>query len=514
MLQGLFYLRINKGVVMSKTKVSNIVVVGGGTAGWISAALLTKILGNQVKITLIESDKIGIIGVGEATIPPMINFNNALGINENDFLKATKATIKLGIQFENWNEPDSKYMHAFGGVGKNFPFCDFHHFWLNSKKMGLESNFWDFSVNYLAAMQGKFGKMPTLEGTNIPGITYAYHFDAGLYAKFLREHCESQGVKRIEGIVEHVALDENTGNVQTLTLDSQEVIKGDLFIDCSGMRGLLIEQALNTGYEDWSHWLPCDRAMAMPTTSTTPIKPYTRSIAHEAGWQWQIPLQHRTGNGIVYSSRHLDDESAKKILMENVEGTSLAEPKLIKFKTGRRRKQWHKNVVAIGLSSGFLEPLESTSIHLIQTAVVRLVKHFPHNGIKQAEVDEFNRQSKDEVEKIRDFIILHYKLNQRNDSDFWRECQRMEIPETLMQKMALFKSSGKVFRDYEDLFTEIAWQQVMIGQGLIPDDVHPLSNQLSKEQLADLFDNLKVIIQRSVDKLPTHEEFLHNISSQ
>lgn len=496
---------------MSKDTVSNVVIVGGGTAGWISAALLTKILGNQLNITLIESDKIGIIGVGEATIPPMVNFNNALGINESTFLKVTKATIKLGIQFENWKELGSSYMHAFGGVGKNFPFCDFHHFWLKSQQLGIKSDYWDFSVNYQAALQGKFGHMPTLEGTNIPGITHAYHFDAGLYAKFLRQHSESQGVKRIEGIVEDVVLNETTGNVESLTLDNQQRISGDIFIDCSGMRGLLIEQALNTGYEDWSHWLPCDRAMAMPTTSTAPIKPFTRSIAHEAGWQWQIPLQHRTGNGIVYSSRYLDDESAKKILMENIEGSPLAEPKIIPFKTGRRRKQWHKNVVAVGLSSGFLEPLESTSIHLIQTAVIRLIKHFPHHGINLAEVDEFNRQSKNEVEKIRDFIILHYKLNQRDESPFWRECQRMDIPETLTQKMALFKSSGKVFRDYEDLFTEIAWQQVMIGQGLIPEDTHPLSSQLSKAQLEDLYDNLRVIIKRSVDKLPTHEAFLNNI---
>tara|TARA_R110000737_G_scaffold70208_3_gene98685 strand:+ start:3199 stop:4689 length:1491 start_codon:yes stop_codon:yes gene_type:complete len=496
---------------MSKVNVTNVVIVGGGTAGWISAALLAKILGKAVKITLIESEKIGIVGVGEATIPPMINFNNALGINEKDFLKATKATIKLGIQFENWQAPGSSYMHAFGGVGKNFPFCDFHHFWVKSQQLGIASDFWDFSVNYQAAIKGKFGKMPNLEGTNIPGITYAYHFDAGLYAKFLRQFSESNGVERIEGIIEDVALDKRTGNVKTLTLDSQQKISGDLFIDCSGMRAILIEKALNTGFEDWSHWLPCDRAMAMPTSSTAPIKPFTRSIAHAAGWQWQIPLQHRTGNGIVYSSRYLDDESAKKILLANVEGEALAEPKVIPFQTGRRRKQWNKNVVAIGLSSGFLEPLESTSIHLIQTAVIRLVKHFPHQGIKVEEINEFNRQSKIEIEKIRDFIILHYKLNQRDESPFWRECQRMEIPESLAEKMALFKSSGKVFRDYDDLFTEIAWQQVMIGQGLIPNDTHPLSAQLTKIQLEELFDNLKVLIQRSVDKLPSHEEFLQKV---
>jgi tryptophan halogenase len=490
--------------------VKNVVIAGGGTAGWITASLLVKILGKTINITLVESDQIGIIGVGEATIPPMLNFNNALGIDEKAFIKETKATIKLGIQFDNWKEKGHSYMHAFGSVGKNFPFCDFHHFWTRSQELGIESDFWDFSLNFQTAKNNKFSHLNQIEG-NLPGLSYAYHFDAGLYAKFLRSYSEKHGVKRIEGKIEKVIVDEQTGFVNNLILESGQSINGDLFVDCTGLRGLLIEQTLNTGFEDWSHWLPCDRAMAVPCESVTPVTPYTRSIAHSAGWQWRIPLQHRIGNGIVYSSKHMTDEQAKEILLGNLDGKVLAEPKIIPFKTGRRRKQWDKNVVSIGLSSGFLEPLESTSIHLIQTAVIRLIKHFPHQGIQEVELDSFNQQAKIEMEKIRDFIILHYKLNERNDSDFWRMCQRMDIPDSLTKKMELFKHTGKIFRDQDDLFTEVAWQQVMIGQGLIPQDTHPLAGALTKEQIRDLLDNLKTIIDRNVEKLPSHEDFLANI---
>jgi len=496
---------------MNNTKVQNIVIVGGGTGGWITASLLAKVLGKTINITLVESDKIGIIGVGEATIPPIISFNNALGIDEKEFIKATKATIKLGIQFENWSAGGSRYMHAFGEIGKNFPFCDFHHFWVKSQQMGIESDFWDFSLNYQAAIHGKFDKINNIEGTNLPGISYAYHFDAGLYAKFLRQFCEKLGVKRIEGTINKVSLNESNGYVKTLHLEDGSEISGDLFVDCTGLAALLIEKTLNTGYEDWSHWLPCDRAMAVPTESTEKIIPYTRSIAHEAGWQWQIPLQHRIGNGLVYSSKHMSDEEAKKVLLANLDGKLLAEPRIIPFRTGRRRKQWNKNVVCIGLSAGFFEPLESTNIHLIQTGAIRLVKFFPHNGIKDGEISEYNRLSQTEYERIRDFIILHYKINGRNDTPFWQQCQRMDVPDTLAQKLALFKESGKVFREIEDLFTEIAWKQVMIGQGAIPKDYHPLVDGLSKQQIEDLIANLKTLINRSVDKMPIHEDFLSKL---
>ena len=497
---------------MNNQKIKNVVIVGGGTAGWLSASLLSKVLGQTINITLVESDKIGTIGVGEATIPPIVNFNAAVGLDEKEFLRATKATMKLGIQFENWGQQGYSYMHAFGGVGKNFPFCDFHNFWLKAKQHGDNTDFWQYSLNYQAAKHNKFSKINQIPGTNLPGITYAYHFDAGLYAKHLRQHCEKQGVRRIEGTIDHVNINDQTRNISNVQLDTGEKINGDLFIDCTGLAALLIEQTLNTGYEDWSHWLPCDRAIAVPSEATTPNVPYTRSIAHDSGWQWRIPLQHRTGNGLVYSSKHMSDEQAKKLLLENLDSAPLGEPRTIPFRTGRRRKQWHKNVVAIGLSSGFFEPLESTNIHLIQSAVTRLIKHFPHDGIKIEEINEFNRQSRVESEQMRDFIILHYKQTQRNDSDFWRACQSMEIPESLAKKMALFSESAKTFREQDELFTEIAWQQVMIGQGLIPKDYHPFVDSLSDEQLKDLLASLKTLIDKTVDKMPSHDAFIASLS--
>ena len=495
---------------MQSVPVKHVIVVGGGTAGWISAALLAKILGKSINITLVESEQIGIVGVGEATIPPMVSFNQALDIDEKTFIRETKATIKLGIEFENWCQQGDAYMHAFGTVGKNFPFCDFHHFWVKSQQLGLKSNYWDFSLNYQAAHKNKFSHLNQMEG-NLPGLSYAYHFDAGLYAKFLRSLAEKMGVKRLEGIVERVDVSKNSGFVTSIELKGGHQVAGDLFLDCTGLQSLLIGKTLNTGFEDWSHWLPCDKAIAVASESALPIKPYTRAIAHHAGWQWRIPLQHRTGNGIVYSSKYMSDEQAKAHLLANLEGKSLAEPKLIPFKTGRRLKQWNKNVVSIGLSSGFLEPLESTSIHMIQTAIIRLIKHFPTQGIKQIEIDSFNQQAKTEIEKIRDFIILHYKLTKRTDSEFWQMCGQMEVPDSLMQKMKLFKHTGKVFREQDELFAEVAWQQVMLGQDLMPDDIHPIANSISKEQVEDLLSNLKVIIDRNVDKLALHQDFIKHV---
>lgn len=496
---------------MNKAQIKNVVIIGGGTAGWITASLLAKVLGKTLNITLIESEQIGIVGVGEATIPPIINFNSALGLDEKEFVKATQGTIKLGIQFENWNQPGDSYMHAFGDVGKSFPFCDFHHFWLKQRQQGDKSNFWDYSLNYQAAIQNKFAKFNQIKGTSLPGITYAYHFDASLYAKFLRKFSEGIGVKRIEGIVKTVKQNDETGYIESLQLENGQQIDGDLFVDCTGLAALLIEKTLHTGYEDWSHWLPCDRAVALPCESVKPIEPYTRSIAHDFGWRWRIPLQHRTGNGLVYSSKFISDKEAIETLRRNLDAPELATPRVIPFRTGRRRQQWHKNVIAIGLSSGFLEPLESTSIHLIQTAAIRLLKFFPHNGIKESEVAMYNRQSKMEFENIRDFIILHYKLNSRDDSPFWRHCQRMEIPESLQRKISLFSESGKVFREQDDLFTEIAWQQVMLGQGLLPEDFHPMTNTLSQHQIDDLMANLKTIIQKTVGQLPSHQDFLNRL---
>ena len=499
---------------MANTKaVKHVVVVGGGTAGWSSAALLIKLMGKAVQVTLVESAEIGIVGVGEATIPPILNFNAALGLDERAFLRETKATIKLGIQFENWRQVGDSYMHAFGAIGKDFPFCSFNHFWQRSQQLDMGFNFWDFSLAYQAAINNKFGKLDRIEGVNLAGLSYAYHFDAGLYAAFLRKYSENLGVKRIEGKIQQVILDELSGDVSVLALENGTQITGDLFIDCSGMHALLIDKTLNTGFEDWSHWLPADSAMAVPCESKLPITPYTRSIAHSHGWQWRIPLQHRIGNGFVYSSKYCSDEQAKQTLLAHLDGAPLAEPRKISFRTGRRLKQWNRNVVAIGLSSGFLEPLESTSIHLIHSAVLRLLKFFPNNGINNADRDEFNRQSKIEFEQIRDFIILHYKLTERADSKFWRDCKQMDIPESLQRKIDIFANSGRVFREQDELFTEIAWQQVMIGQGIEPRDHHPLVNALSAEQLKDLLDNLKAIMAVTSEKLPTHEAFLNRVCS-
>lgn len=492
--------------------IKNVVVVGGGTAGWITASLLVKMLGKVINITLVESDDIGIVGVGEATIPPMINFNAALGIDEKAFLRETKGTIKLGIEFENWGKPGERYMHAFGAIGKEFPFCNFHHFWLKSRQQGMGFDFWDFSLTYQAAKQHKFGRLDRIEGVNLPGLSYAYHFDAGLYAQYLRRFAEPLGVRRQEGTIAQVKQCPQSGDVTSVVLKSGLEISGDLFIDCSGLHSLLIEKTLNTGFEDWSHWLPADSALAVPCETVTPITPYTKSIAHPNGWQWRIPLQHRIGNGIVYSSKYCSDEEAKATLLANLDGKPLAEPRKISFRTGRRLKQWHRNVVSIGLSSGFLEPLESTSIHLIQSGVFRLLKFFPHQGIADSDRDEFNRQSKIEFEQIRDFIILHYKLNQRGDSQYWRDCAAMDIPETLARKMAIFAETGRVFREQDELFSEVAWQQVFIGQGLIPRDHHPLVNALTDEQLRDLMQNLKDIMAVTSARLPDHQAFLDSCS--
>ena len=489
--------------------IKKVVIVGGGTAGWMSAALLKKVLGSVVEIELIESEEIGRIGVGEATIPPIRNFNHALGIDEADFLRETKASIKLAIKFENWRVPGESYFHRFGGAGKNIGFCPFHHFWLRAKALGDTSSLWDYDLNYLCAIANKFSpinaKDPALE------MQYAFHFDASLYAIFLRKFSENLGVKRTEGLIEQVSIHPDSGYIETLTLKNGAIIQGDLFIDCSGMRGLLIQQKLNTGYEDWSHWLPCDRAIAVPSERLEATLPYTRSIAHCAGWQWRIPLQHRNGNGIVYSSNHYSQDEAANILLSNVDSKLLGDPNFIFFRTGRRLKQWNKNVVAIGLSGGFLEPLESTSIHLIQSAIVRLVKLFPHVGIDAVNVNEYNRQSKIEFEQVRDFIILHYHVNERTDSQFWRDLRNMEIPASLSHKINLFKATGKIFREQDDLFLESSWLQVMLGQGITPRDYHPLANSLSPVALVEMLGNMKKIKRSPLAHIPSHDDFLNQV---
>ena len=492
--------------------VKKVVVVGGGTAGWISAAVIKRLIGTDLTVTLVESEDIGTVGVGEATIPPIITLNNVLGIDEKEFLRETNATMKLAIKFENWRVKGEDYFHTFGAPGKSYAFCHFHHYFKRAQKLGLTDSIWEYDLNYLACKAGKFAHIKSPDP--IIEMPYAYHFDASLYARFLRKKCEAMGVTRKEGIIHDVTQDSESGFITGVTLKDGEHIEGDLFIDCSGFKGLLTQQTLNTGYEDWSHWLPCDRAVAMPSERLEKTLPYTRSIAHSAGWQWRIPLQHRNGNGLVYSSNYYTDEQALDILSNNLDTKPLADPNFIRFKTGRRRKQWNKNVIAVGLSSGFLEPLESTSIHLIQSAVVRLIHLFPHEGFKQRQIDEYNKQSKTEYEQIRDFIILHYHVNERTDSHFWKDLREMDVPDSLTHKIELFRESGNLFREQNDLFLESSWLQVLMGQGIAQGDYHPLANALSEQKLQELMQNIKRIKNEPIGKIATHDDFLKQFCGQ
>lgn len=488
--------------------IKKIVILGGGTAGWITAALTKKLLGNAVDIELVESEAIGTVGVGEATIPPIQLLNTVLGIHEAEFMRETQATIKLAIKFENWKQQGHSYYHSFGVAGKGLAFCHFHHLLKKVGQLNDDSHLWQYDLNYLCAEAGKFAKINTKDP--IIDMPYAYHFDAGLYAKFLRKFSEKMGVKRTEGLVETVEQCRESGFISRLNLQNGQQVSGDLFIDCSGFKGVLIQEKLRTGYEDWSHWLQCDSAIAVPSKRLAQTLPYTRSIAHSAGWQWRIPLQHRNGNGLVYSSAHLSEQKAIDTLMGHLDTEPLADPKLIRFQTGRRYKQWNKNVVAVGLSSGFLEPLESTSIHLIQSAVVRLVHLFPHDGISEQLAEEYNRQSQIEFEQIRDFLILHYHVTERSDSVFWRDMQAMEIPDSLKNKIELFKQDGRLFREQNDLFLESSWLQVMLGQGLIPKDYHPVANSMTESQIHQMLSKIKNIKNEPVSKLPTHDDFITN----
>lgn len=487
---------------MDTKRIQKVVVAGGGTAGWMAAALLSKTLGKVLDIKLIESDVIGTVGVGEATIPTLVRFHQLLGVNEQEFMAAVHATFKLGIGFENWRDVDENYIHSFGDTGRDHWSAGFQHFWLKGHQQGIAGDFGDYCLELKAALERKFAHLPS------PGINYAFHIDATLYAKFLRKFSEEFGVQRIEGKIVDIKTDPESGFIQSLTLDSKQEIEGDLFLDCTGFRGLLIEQVLHTGYEDWLHWLPCDSAVAVQTESTGPALPYTRSIAREAGWQWRIPLQHRVGNGMVYCSRYINDDDARETLLANVEGELLTEPRVIKFRPGTRLKHWRKNCIAIGLSSGFIEPLESTSIHLIQRGIIRLLQTFPLAGIKQSDVDEFNQQTKFELEHIRDFIVLHYHVTRRQDTPFWRHCRNMEIPDTLRHRIDLFRETGRVFRVPTELFAENSWIQVMLGQGIVPEQYHPVVDVMGDDELKNFLQEIKASVDNTVVQLPQHEVYV------
>lgn len=484
-----------------------VVVVGGGSAGWMAAAMLSRLMGRQLHIQVIESEDIGTVGVGEATIPAIAYFNQALGIKEADFLRATQGTFKLGIQFENWHKQGDSFMHAFGTVGRDFGLAGFHHAWLRAKSAGDQTDLWDYSLNYQAAQHNRFGHLDRAPNTPRQELVHAYHFDAGLYARHLRQLSESMGVVRTEGTINQVNLAPANGHIQSVTLASGQTLDGDFFIDCSGFRALLIEGALKVGYEDWRRWLPCDRALVVPSASVAPLTPYTRAVANKAGWRWRIPLQHRVGNGLVYCSDYLADDEAEQLLLNNLDAEPIASPRPLRFVTGRRHQQWYKNCVALGLASGFLEPLESTSLHLVQSGIVRLIKLFPRQGLKGIEVAEYNRQSKIEFERIRDFIILHYHLNQRAEP-FWQGCREMNIPDSLSHKIELFQRTGTVFREQDELFSEAAWQQVMVGQGLLPEQYHPLADSLTSDQLRELLSSLKKNVDDAVRHLPDHGDFI------
>ncbi len=496
---------------MSDRHIRSIVIVGGGTAGWMSASALSKMLGEKCAIRLVESDEIGIVGVGEATVPHLSHFNKLLEIDEAEFVRQTQGTFKLGIQFNDWGRIGDSYVHGFGtAIGIDFGSLPFHQYWIKARLAGKADDIGAYTLNTVAAPRGKFmtSAIDAPPNTPLANIAHAYHFDAGLYAKYLRRYAEARGVKRTEGKIQQVNLRAADGFVESVTLQSGEVIEGDLFIDCSGFRGLLIEEALHTGYIDFTQWLPCDRALAVPCEKVGPPTPYTRSTARSAGWQWRIPLQHRTGNGYVYSSRFISDDEAAATLLKNLDGRALADPRPLRFTTGMRKKFWNKNVVAIGLASGFMEPLESTSIYLIQTGIAKLGSLFPDRDFDTTLIDRYNSQAQFEFERIRDFLILHYKATERNDSPFWDYCRTMPIPETLQSYIDLFRRSGRFFRNADEMFGLVSWVEVMLGQRIEPVAYHPFVDRLSDKELVSYIDHVKMVIANCVDAMPPHEAFI------
>jgi len=485
-----------------------VVIAGGGTAGWMMAALMSKLLGKRLDIRLVESEEIGSVGVGEATIPALLTFHNLLGINEAEFMAATNATFKLGIHFEGWKAIGENYFHSFGSTGNDHWSAGFQHFWLKGREWGLSRSYTDYNPETVAAFANRFAHVQR------GALNYAYHLDASRYAKFLRGMSEAHGVQRIEGKIARVLQHEvdagaaRAGDIAALQMEDGSRVEGDLFIDCTGFRSLLLGETLGVGYEDWSYWLPCDRAVAVQTASVREAWPYTRSIAHRFGWQWRIPLQHRVGNGLVYSSKELSDADAPEVLRQNVEGELLTQPRVIRFLPGQRHKVWERNCVAVGLAGGFVEPLESTSIHLIQRHAIRLMQLFPAGGISQADVDEFNLQSKRDLEHIRDFIVLHYHVNARNDSALWKHVREMDLLPSLRHRIELFQQTGRVFRPSDELFAENSWIQVMMGQGITPERHHPVADLMGREELQKFLGDIELRARRLVDSLPGHQDYV------
>lgn len=490
---------------MDDPSVKSVIIAGGGTAGWMAAAALSRNFApERLAVTVIESPEIGTVGVGEATIPPILQFNALLGLDEDDVVRRTQGTYKLGIEFQDWGALGERYFHPFGGFGADLGGVAFHHHWLRTREGSLA----DYSLSTTAAYGGKFAR-PSDDPRNVLSkMSYALHFDAALYAQLLKALSLAQGVRHVEGRIVDVVLDGQTGFVDTLRLADGRVCKADLYIDCSGFRGLLIEQALGTGYIDWSHWLPMDRAIAVPTRSSGPPTPFTRSTAGTAGWRWRIPLQHRTGNGHVYSSAFIDDDAATDQLLTGLDAPTLAEPRPLRFTTGRRRLSWNRNVVALGLASGFIEPLESTSIHLIQRGIATLMSLFPGRGFNAPETDLYNDLMRSEIEAVRDFVILHYKLNRRDDSAFWRHAQNMAVPDSLAQRMAVFANLGRVIIEPGELFRESSWLAVMLGQGLVPRGYDPLADAMDEDQVRAQLRRMRAVIAQGAAVMPSHADFL------
>ena len=484
-----------------KGRIRRVVIAGGGTAGWLAAATLSQQFRDLLDVTLVESEQIGTVGVGESTVPTIRAFHRFLQIDEQEFLRTVAGTFKLAISFENWRRPGDRFIHPFGVTGQSTLACAFHHFWLDSQRRGMPSELGDFCLETVAARSDLFG-LPQQ-----PQVNYAYHFDASLYARFLRRMAEGHGLKRIEGKIREVRQHPQSGDVEALVLEDGQVVEGDLFIDCTGFRGLLIEQTLHTGYEDWNNWLPSDRAVAVQTESVGPPVPYTRAIAHEAGWRWHIPLQHRSGGGLVFSSRHMSDDEARAKLLRDVGAPPIKEPWLVPFRTGRRLKAWNKNVVSLGLASGFIEPLESTSIHLSISAIVRLVQLFPFDGIAPTLVDLYNSASRAEMEHVRDFIILHYHANER-DEPMWKECRDMELPASLAARLSAWRERAHAWQASDELFRVDSWTHVLLGQGVLPTQHHPLARGLPDQDLRKLFDSIRQSIAGAVAQMPPQQEFI------
>jgi tryptophan 7-halogenase len=492
--------------------IRDIVIVGGGTAGWMAAAALAKCAGTaRHRITLVESEEIGTVGVGESTIPPIQLFNKQLGIDENEFVRETNATFKLGIEFVDWRRVGQRYFHNFGLLGADLGTgVSFNHYWLRWAQSGGDPDQLQFSTEALAARVGKFGRTPPSPGRVQPNVNYAFQFDASTYAAYLRRYSERRGVVRREGKIVDVRQNGETGLIEAVQLNDGSLVRGDFFIDCSGFRGLLIEQVYKAGFEDWGEWLPCDRAAAVPAERMAQPAPFTVARAREAGWQWRIPLQHRTGNGYVYCSSYISDDEAAAGLLGSIEGAALADPKVLRFKAGRRKASWVKNCLALGLSSGFLEPLESTSIHLVQAGITKFLDFFPAREPDPILIDRFNEEMRFQYESIRDFIIAHYKVTEREDTEFWRYCKHMSIPDSLAEKIELFVERGEVKPRTGDLFSEVSWLAVLYGQGLVPTGHHPIADTLSEDDLELTLSRIRAAIRERVASLPSHADYIRS----